>query len=101
MFPCRKQYDLRMRRFPLLLALLFLSLACDSAAPHVAPISYPETASSPPEQSLFSSDASVLSDEQIARILAFNYRPAERNRIAVLALGSSSYVWSDELARME
>ncbi|HIJ74387.1 MAG TPA: hypothetical protein HPP83_09825 [Candidatus Hydrogenedentes bacterium] len=50
--------------------------------------------------SLFSSDEEVLSDEAIARILAYEYTPQKENRIAVLALGQERWFgWSDELAR--
>jgi hypothetical protein len=52
-----------------------------------------------PETSLFSSDASVLSDADITRILAHDYAPPARSRVAILPFGWSQWSgWSDELA---
>ena len=52
------------------------------------------------EQSLFSSDAAVLSDADIERILAYEYRPPGNAKVAVMGLGQQVWMgFSDELAR--
>jgi hypothetical protein len=51
------------------------------------------------EPSLFSSDASVLSDADIARIFAYRYTPPGRSRVAILPFGWSEWAgWSEEMA---
>lgn len=51
------------------------------------------------ETSLFSSDADVLSDADIARVLDYKYAPPARSRIAVLPLGWNAWTgWSEQMA---
>lgn len=51
------------------------------------------------EASLFSGDAAVLSDAQIATILAYDYSPPELSRIALMPFGRELWSdWSEELA---
>lgn len=52
------------------------------------------------EASLFKGDAIVLSDAEIARILASPVTVASSNRLAVLKLGTTRY-WSEEHAKAE
>ena len=48
--------------------------------------------------SLFSSDSAILSDQDIERILAFKFKPAKLNRIAIMPFGlERCYGWSDEI----
>ena len=50
------------------------------------------------DNSLFSSDSEILSDEDVKRILAFKFKPQETNRIAILPIGQIYWHgWSDEL----
>jgi hypothetical protein len=50
------------------------------------------------QQSLFSSDNTVLSDEDISRILSYRYSPQQKNRIGILNIGRSSWLgWSADL----
>lgn len=52
------------------------------------------------QTSLFSSDAGVLSDQDIDRILKYKYTPPRPSRIAILALGRQFLIgYSTELAR--
>lgn len=54
----------------------------------------------PTEGPLFSSDASVMSDEEIQRALSFRYAPQRQNRIGVVTVGRRYwYGYSDELSR--
>jgi hypothetical protein len=53
----------------------------------------------PTETSLFSSDADVLSDAEIARVLDFQYTPPARSRIALLPIGWGNWTgWSEQMA---
>jgi len=52
------------------------------------------------EDSLFKGDAAVLSDADIARILAAPVAIGSSNRLAVLKLGTTKY-WSEEHAKAE
>lgn len=76
------------------------SLVNMSGCTSVADDRYPPPAVSiPPPESLFSSDSAVLSDDEIRRILAYDFRPGTQNRVAVLALGTEyGYGWSEDLA---
>ena len=50
--------------------------------------------------SLFSSDSDVISDDEIGRILAFDFVPQQSNRIAVMPIGQIYWSgWSDDLDR--
>jgi hypothetical protein len=50
------------------------------------------------ESSLFASDSNILSDDDIKRILAFNFKAQKTNRIAIMPLGQIRWFgWSDEL----
>jgi len=52
------------------------------------------------ENSLFKGDQAVLSDQDIARILNTKLSLADRRRMAILSLGSSSW-WSEDIADVE
>lgn len=80
------------------LATLLLLNCGGTTAVARAPVPLP--APVPAEASLFSSDAAVLSDQDIDRILSHPYVPPTRARIAILALTQPYWFsWSDELAR--
>lgn len=50
-------------------------------------------------ESLFSGDAAVLSDEEIGRILEFEYEPPRLSRVALMPFGREAWSrWSEELA---
>lgn len=52
------------------------------------------------EPSLFSGDALLLSDADIARILAYQYSPPAQARVGIMGLGQQLWFgYSDELAR--
>ncbi len=52
------------------------------------------------ETSLFAGDATLLSDADIARILAYKYVPPVQARVGILGLGQRLWFdYSDELAR--
>lgn len=77
---------------------------CATVATEPRPASYYDKAylaqANVPEESLFSSDSAILSDEDIKRILGYHYFPQKQNRIGILSLGKSYWFgWSDELAR--
>jgi len=49
--------------------------------------------------SLFSSDASLLSDSDIERILSYKYEAPPLNRVAILPIGWNAWLgWSEEMA---
>lgn len=51
------------------------------------------------ETSLFSSDAEVLIDADIARVLEYQYTPPARSRIALLPLGWNAWSsWSEQMS---
>jgi hypothetical protein len=52
------------------------------------------------KNSLFKGDQSVLSDQDIARILGTQLKLADRRRLAILSLSSSSW-WSQDIADLE
>ncbi|HEV2988793.1 MAG TPA: hypothetical protein VG759_10150 [Candidatus Angelobacter sp.] len=52
------------------------------------------------KESLFKGDQAVLSDQDIARILATQVKLADRHRLAVLNLTRASF-WSEDLAEIE
>ena len=82
----------------ILLPLLF---GCSSISTVRRPSSYYDRASlSEGDETLFSSDNAILTDDEINRILAYHYSPQPQNRIAIIAFGQSYWFgWSDELAR--
>lgn len=52
------------------------------------------------ETSLFTGDAALLSDSDIARILAYKYSPPVQARVGIMGLGQQLWFgYSDELAR--
>lgn len=73
-----------------------LLLGCSSGLPvrdAYVPLPVPET-----PDSLFSTDAEVLTDAAIERILEFQWRAPPQARIAILPFGSESWFgWSEEL----
>ena len=76
-----------------------LLMACTATTPY-PPVSVPASAPPAADESLFTSDAAVLSDAEIARILSHPYAPPVQSRIALLALGQPQWFsWSDDLAR--
>jgi len=89
------------------LALLGLLALAGCAAPvsssvydSGAPSSLFEVGGDSETLSLFASDAALLSDADIDRILAHRFTPRPLNRIAVVALGHNYWFgWSDELSR--
>jgi hypothetical protein len=52
------------------------------------------------QESLFKGDQTVLSDQDIARILGTQLTLTDRHRLAILNL-SANYLWSEELADIE
>jgi hypothetical protein len=52
------------------------------------------------KNSLFKGDQSVLSDQDIARILGTQLKLSDRRRLAILSLSSSSW-WSQDIADLE
>lgn len=87
----------------LVVVLVAFISGCATVATAPRPASYYDTASlaeTTGPESLFSSDSDILSDEDVKRILAYQYSPRKQNRIAILSLGRSYWFgWSDELAR--
>lgn len=76
--------------------------ACGTVATQPRPAAYygAEEARDSAAGTLFASDGAILSDADIARILAFRYAVRPSNRIAIVALGDGYwYGWSDDLAR--
>jgi hypothetical protein len=48
--------------------------------------------------SLFTSDSGILSDDDIRRILAFQFKPQKMNRVAIMPIGEIRWFgWSDDL----
>jgi hypothetical protein len=84
------------------LAIVLFLTGCSMkhAAAPPAPPPVESILESSPEQSLFKGDQSVLSDQDIARILATQIKIGERHHLAILNL-SSSYSWSQDLAEVE
>jgi hypothetical protein len=76
--------------------------ALSACAHSRAPAPFPREAE-PAAESLFASDAAVLPDEAIARILAHGWSSPAPARLAVLRVGQRSPFlrWSDEFARLE
>lgn len=87
----------------LTVVLVVVLSGCATVATAPRPDSYYETdsyAEASDLESLFSSDSAVLSDEDVKRILAYQYTPRKQNRIGVLPLGQRYWFgWSDELAQ--
>lgn len=87
----------------LLAVLLFCILVAGCAAP-ASTVSRPDAyyASQPAHDSgssLFSGDEAVLSDNEIERILAFDYAPPTMSRIALMPFGREVWSeWSEELS---
>src|SRR5690348_2366916 len=52
------------------------------------------------KNSLFKGDQSVLSDQDIARILGTQLKLSDRRRLAILSLSSSNW-WSQDIADLE
>ena len=90
-------------RTPLSLVPLVLIPLLSGCSMTPGPVSEPSPAQLIPkpdqsQDSLFSTDAEVLSDAAIARILEFEWRSPPRARIAILPFGSESWFgWSEEL----
>jgi hypothetical protein len=88
-----------MRHLLALLTMAFLA-ACAPAHPNLRPEPHQEAAgANSGEPSLFPGDASVLSDEAIAKILQHRYRAPRVSRIALLPFGWARWSgWSEQLA---
>jgi hypothetical protein len=91
-------------RIVLLLVVAILVSACDSPAPRAPSAPYRSLGSDSgygeSRTSLFTDDASVLSDQDIDRILRFKYATPRESHIAILALGRMFILgYSTELAR--
>lgn len=91
-------------RIVLLLVVTILVSACSTAPRSSEPSSYRSLGSSSSYKesrtSLFTNDASVLSDQDIDRILKYKYTAPHKSRIAILALGRLFIIgYSSELAR--
>lgn len=88
----------------ILAALVFASSCAMKKTAMPPPPPPPETIlgseSTGPQDSLFRGDQAVLSDQDIAKILNTRLNLADRHRMAVLSLGSSSF-WSEDLAAIE
>jgi hypothetical protein len=88
----------------LTLAALVLACGCAKKVAAPPPPPPPETIlgseSNRPQDSLFKGDQAVLSDQDIGKILNTRLSLADRHRMAILSLGSSSW-WSEDLADME
>ena len=103
----KEQGELKMTRQFVYLTIIFVVIGsgCDAVVTETGPVAYTARASLlemdiGEQESLFSSDSAVLTDEDIKRILAYDYIPQKQNRIGILSLGRSYwYGWSDELAR--
>lgn len=54
----------------------------------------------PLQQSLFRADQAVLSDQEIAKILATKVEVSDRHQLAILSLSPTTY-WSEDLADVE
>jgi hypothetical protein len=86
------------------LACLTLLLVACAAPPHDSRFDsepmHRVAATDTAETSLFTGDAALLSDSDIARILAYNYSPPAHARIGIMGLGQQLWFgYSDELAR--
>src|SRR5512138_1334107 len=92
-------------RTPVAVASLLVSIAVVAALAACQPARRPVGMSSPEvaETSLFASDAAVLPDDAIARILAHAWSAPAKARVAVLRVGQRSayYRWSDEFAKLD
>jgi hypothetical protein len=90
----------------IVLTLAALVLACGCAKKMAAPLPPPPpetilgSKSNGPQDSLFKGDQAVLSDQDIGKILNTRLSLADRHRMAILSLASSSW-WSQDLADME
>lgn len=88
------------RSLPLLVVLVMMA-GCTAPMSTVArPDAYYDSVpSQSAAQSLFSGDESVLSDEAIGKILAFDYEPPALSRVALMPFGREVFSeWSEELA---
>lgn len=83
--------------------LLLLAIATGCSVP-VSTVGRPDAyydslSSDSPTVSLFSGDDAVLSDEEIGRILEYDYSPPALSRIALLPFGRELWsAWSEELS---
>jgi len=84
--------------------LAFVLSGCAKKASFAPPPPPPETilgaSDDSLKDSLFKGDQSVLSDQDIARILGTQLKLADRHRLAILSLSSYS-PWSEDIADME
>jgi hypothetical protein len=84
--------------------LAFVLSGCAKKASFAPPPPPPETILGATDDSLkdslFKGDQSVLSDQDIARILGTQLKLADRHRLAILSLSSYS-PWSEDIADME
>jgi len=88
-------------RIPSLLLMLAMTGCTTTPASTISrPSAYYETiAAEAPPASLFSGDADVLSDEDIAKVLDFRYVPPELSRVALMSFAPDTWSdWSEEMA---
>jgi ABC-type uncharacterized transport system auxiliary subunit len=91
----------RVMHLMVLLALIAAGLAgCASTAMPIYSKSALSIDSQEEPGSLFSSDAAILSDEDVIRILQYRYIPEPQNKMAVMSVArGDGYYWSSELAQ--
>ncbi len=87
---------------------IILSAGCQArrSLPRIGSASYNTGIAMEPRfssgNSLFSSDSEILTDDDVKRILAFKFKPQEKNKIAVLPIGQFLWHgWSDELDKAD
>ena len=97
------KYDVRI--LPAILVVMLMTCGCAKKMAAPAPPPPPETnfaegGNEGFQDSLFKGDQTVLSDQDIARILGTPLRLTDRHRLAILSL-SSINPWSEDLAETE
>ncbi len=82
------------------LSLALLMVGCSTVSTNQRPDSYYDSSRTGNDTaSLFTGDASVLSDEAIGSILDYRYEPPELARVALMPFGREQWSkWSEELA---
>jgi hypothetical protein len=82
-----------------LLTVCFALAACETISTQRRPEDYAPQRAVGDQVALFSSDAAVLSDADISRVLDYKYVPPAKMRIAVLPLGLGTWSgWSEQMS---